>query len=121
MTPSAALALLDQVEGAGGNAQIIAAPGDLSSSLSALIASLAGAPGSEGDCGPIVVHDETSGVQGIADPNAQSDALGSAILLPRHWRCSTPSPTRVSMPTPPVWTMAPSALPAAASMSRRSR
>ena len=78
VTPSAALALLDQVEGAGGNAQSITAPGDLSSSLSALIASLAGTPGS-GDCGPIVVHDETIGVQGTSDPNAQSDVSGGTV------------------------------------------
>jgi T1SS-143 domain-containing protein len=80
VTPSSALALLDQVEGSGGSAETITSPGDLANSLSALIASLAGTPGGEEDCGPIVVHDETAGVQNMADPNAQTDVTGATLL-----------------------------------------
>ena len=81
VTPAPGLALLDQVEGTGGDADSLTAPGDLANSLSALIASLAGTPGNEGDCGPIVVHDETSAVQGAADPNAQDDVTGSTQVI----------------------------------------
>ena len=81
VTPAPGLALLDQVEGTGGDADSITAPGDLANSLSALIASLAGTPGNDGDCGPIVVHDESSAVQGVADPNAQDDVTGSTQVI----------------------------------------
>ncbi|MBR1126117.1 VWA domain-containing protein, partial [Bradyrhizobium lablabi] len=77
--PNPALSLLDQVEGTGGDADSITSPGDLSSSLSQLIASLAGTPGSEANCGPIVVHDETSGI-GAQGPNGQNDVAGSTVV-----------------------------------------
>ena len=73
------LTILNQVEGAGGSAQNITAPGDLSTYLNTLLASLAGAPGNEGDCTPIVVHDETTGVQTTADPNESTDVAGGSI------------------------------------------
>ena len=79
VTPNSALALLSQVEGTGGAADSITTADDLTASLNELIASLGGGQGE--DCGPIVVHDETNGVQNADDPNGQDDVTGGMLVI----------------------------------------
>jgi Domain of unknown function (DUF5801)/RTX calcium-binding nonapeptide repeat (4 copies) len=70
------LGILNQVD--SDNAQNITDANGLTTFLSGLIASLGGSQGGD-NCDPILVHDETQGVQVGADPNNQNDASGASL------------------------------------------